>query len=219
MKEVLKTLNDHGVGTYDEKKSHFVACSAPVSSEAEALAFIKDMRGWHKKAHHYVYAYLVYDEEDSLISRYTEDREPQGTAGIPVLSVFQNQNIDNAAIVVARYYGGIPLGAAGLTRAYRKVAGMAVHGSGTVYKALYDELFITVDYPMYNNVRYLLHSNTRADLMILKHKIIQEEFSDEIRIHMYTAVGDTQKMCELLTEAALGRISIRIEEKKGRYSI
>ncbi|MBS5843831.1 MAG: YigZ family protein [Clostridiales bacterium] len=219
MKEILKTLNDHGVGSYEEKRSQFIACSAPISSEEEALTFIKDMKGWHKKAHHYVYAYTVYDDEDSLICRYTDDREPQGTAGIPLLGVFQNQNIENAVIVVARYYGGIPLGAAGLTRAYRKVAGMAVRGSGSVYKILYDELFITVDYTMYNNVRYLLHSNTRADLMILKHKIIQEEFSDRIRIHMYTAVGDTKKMCELLTEAALGRISIQIEEQKGRYNI
>lgn len=219
MKEVLKTLNDHGVGMYDEKRSNFIACSAPVESEDEALKFIKDMKSWHKKADHYVYAYTVYDDEDMLISRYSDDREPQGTAGVPVLGVFQNQNIENAAIVVARYYGGMPLGASGLTRAYRKVAGIAVHGSGIVYKVLYDELFITVDYTMYNNVRYLLHSNTRADLMILKHKIIQEEFSEEIRIHMYTAVGDTQKMCDLLTEATLGRISIWIEKEKGRYCI
>ena len=88
MKEILKTLNDHGVGSYEEKRSQFIACSAPISSEEEALTFIKDMKGWHKKAHHYVYAYTVYDDEDSLICRYTDDREPQGTAGIPLLGVF-----------------------------------------------------------------------------------------------------------------------------------
>ena len=219
MKEIIKTLNDHGVGVYDEKRSSFIACSAPISSEEEAFIFIKDMKGWHKKADHYVYAYTVYDEENALISRYSDDKEPQGTAGQPILGVFQSQNIENAASVVARYYGGTPLGAAGLTRAYRKVAGMAVHESGIIHKVLYDELFITMDYSMYNNVYYMLHSNTRADLMSLKYKIVQEEFGEKIRIHMYTAVADTKKMCELLKDAALGRISIRIEEKKGRYRI
>ena len=96
---------------------------------------------------------------------------------------------------------------------------MAVHESGIIHKVLYDELFITMDYSMYNNVYYMLHSNTRADLMSLKYKIVQEEFGEKIRIHMYTAVADTKKMCELLKDAALGRISIRIEEKKGRYRI
>ena len=136
MKEIIKTLNDHGVGIYDEKRSSFIACSAPISSEEEAFNFIKDMKGWHKKADHYVYAYTVYDEENALISRYSDDREPQGTAGQPILGVFQSQNIENAAIVVARYYVGTPLGAAGLTRAYRKVAGIAVHESGLIARQL-----------------------------------------------------------------------------------
>ena len=92
MKEIIKTLNDHGVGVYDEKRSSFIACSAPISSEEEAFIFIKDMKGWHKKADHYVYAYTVYDEENALISRYSDDKEPQGTAGQPILGVFQSQN-------------------------------------------------------------------------------------------------------------------------------
>ena len=92
MKEIIKTLNDHGVGVYDEKRSSFIACSAPISSEEEAFIFIKDMKGWHKKADHYVYAYTVYDEENALISRYSDDKEPQGTAGQPI-QVFSRARI------------------------------------------------------------------------------------------------------------------------------
>ncbi len=218
MKEVIKTLNDYGVGMYDEKKSQFIACAAPVSSEEEVQHFIKDIKCWHKKAHHYCDAYLINDESGNMVGRYTDDREPQGTAGVPILSVLESQNIENAAIVVARYYGGTPLGASGLTRAYRKVAGKAVHASGIVHRILYDELTVTLDYQMYNNVHYLLHSNTRVDLMHLKHKIVGEEYSEAIKLQIYSAVSDTEKLCELMREAALGRISIKIEEKKGWYN-
>ena len=217
MKESLKTLKDIGVGMYDEKKSHFIACSAPISSEEEALEFMKKIKGWHKRAHHYVYAYTVYDENDVMISRCTDDKEPQGSAGLASLSVLQGQNIENSIVVVARYYGGIALGAAGLTRAYKKVSGMAVRSSGTCTLTLFDELFITVDYRMYDKIQHLLHSNTCADVMILKHKILEERYSENVDLHMYTAVGDTDKMCSLLTESASGQIQINRVEKKGRY--
>lgn len=217
MKEIIKTLKDYGVGLYDEKRSHFVACSASVHSEQEALDFIQKIKGWHKRATHYVYVYLFSDENDIVVSRYSDDKEPQGTAGIPVLDFLKSQKLENAAVVIARYYGGIPLGASNLTRAYRKVAGMAVRNSGTTYMVLYDDLFVSVDYTVYEKVRHLLYSNTREDLMILKHKVLGEEFGETVEIHMYSAVNDTEKLCKLLKDAACGKISFKIEYQKGRY--
>ena len=218
MNEILKTLTSRGESLYEEKKSSFIGIAVPVSSEQEALEFIKSVRSEYKKARHYVYAYTVY-EGDTLISRYSDDGEPQGTGGVPVLGVLESQGIENAAVVVVRYFGGVLLGASGLTRAYRKAAAEAVNAAEAVLKVFYDELFITLDYQSYNAVKYLISAGMRPDMLAMKYKVIDENFSDKIVIHMYIAVSDTAKMCDIIKETTFGRAEMHIDERKGRFDL
>ena len=219
MKDLYATLKTPGEAEFEEKKSRFIGCAAPVTTEEEALAFIKEVKNKYKKARHYVYAYNLCSEDGIVISRYSDDGEPQGTAGMPTLNAIQSQHVENAVVVVVRYFGGILLGASGLTRAYRKAASMGISACETVKKILYDEVYVSVDYQMYNSVRYLLTSGTNEDIVNASFKIVEEEFAEDVLIHMYIAVGDTAMICELLTELTQGRAEIIIEEKKGRYTV
>ena len=94
MKDIYVTLKSCGEAEFEEKKSRFIGCAAPVSTEEEALAFIKDVKNKYKKARHYVYAYNLCSEDGVVISRYSDDGEPQGTAGVPCLNAIQSQHID-----------------------------------------------------------------------------------------------------------------------------
>lgn len=219
MKDIYATLKSTGEAEFEEKKSRFIGCAAPASTEEEALAFIKEVKNKYKKARHYVYAYSLCSEDGVVISRYSDDGEPQGTAGVPTLNAIQSGHVENAVVVVVRYFGGILLGASGLTRAYRKAASMGINACETVKKILYDEVFVSVDYQMYNSVRYLLTSGTNDEIVNANYKIIDEEFAEDVLIHMYIAVGDTANICRILTECTQGKAEIIIEEKKGRYTV
>ena len=103
------------------KKSRFIACAAGVDSEEAAKTYIAEISRQHKKARHVVFAYVTL-----TATRYSDAGEPSGTAGLPLLNSIQRRCMENTAVVVARYFGGILLGKGGLIRAYGKAAGMAL---------------------------------------------------------------------------------------------
>lgn len=218
MKDVYIALKAPGEAEFEEKKSRFIGCAAPIKSEEEALNFIKEVKAKYKKARHYVYAYNLCTEDGVLISRYSDDAEPQGTAGIPTLTSIQNMGIENAVVVVVRYFGGVLLGASGLTRAYRKAASLGLAACGVVKKILYDEVLVSIDYQVYNSVKYLLESGTNEIISKTNFRIIEETFGEDILIQMYIAVCDTKTICDSIFEITQGRASFIIEEKKGRYT-
>lgn len=218
MREIIKTISRRGESIYEEKKSSFIGIAVPISKEQEALDFIKNVRSEYKKAKHYVYAYTVY-EGDTLICRYSDDNEPQGTGGVPVLSVLEGGEIQNAAIVVVRYFGGILLGASGLTRAYRKAASDAAAQAGTVIKALYDDVSVMLDYQSYNAVKRVISAGFPDIAEKVRFRLAGEDFSDKIVIHLHTACADTSDICEAVRESSLGRAVIHIDEKKGSFEI
>lgn len=218
MKDVYIALKAPGEAEFEEKKSRFIGCAAPIKSEEEALSFIKEVKSKYKKARHYVYAYNLCTDDGVLISRYSDDGEPQGTAGIPTLTSIQNMNIENAVVVVVRYFGGILLGASGLTRAYRKAATLGLGACGIVKKILYDEVLISIDYQMYNNVKYLLTSGTNEIINKTNFRIIEETFGEDVLIQLYVAVCDTKTICDHIFEITQGKASFIIDEKKGRYT-
>ena len=114
--EALTTLGKRGTFEFTEKKSVFIGYAAPVSSEAEALAFVAEIKAKHSDARHNVSAYVV-----GGACHASDDGEPQGTGGVPVLDVIRKSGIDNAAVVVTRYFGGILLGAGGLSGLIQKL--------------------------------------------------------------------------------------------------
>ena len=211
-----KTIRNRCEASFIEKKSEFIGYLCPVTTEQEAIDFINEIRSMHRKATHNCYCYSLYSPSYQKCS---DDGEPQGTAGVPTLNAIQSGHVENAVVVVVRYFGGILLGASGLTRAYRKAASMGINACETVKKILYDEVFVSVDYQMYNSVRYLLTSGTNDEIVNASYKIIDEEFAEDVLIHMYIAVGDTANICRILTECTQGKAEIIIEEKKGRYTV
>ncbi len=124
-----KTVKNSSEEVFIEKKSRFIGYSKPVKTQEEATDFIKEIREKNPQANHNVYAYSL---KEGNISRYSDDGEPQGSAGIPVLSVLQKGEIIDAVIVVTRYFGGILLGGGGLVRAYSHAASLALKSANPV---------------------------------------------------------------------------------------
>jgi len=157
MRKCYRTIKKEASAEYEEKKSRFIAEVLPIVSEEEAIAFINGAKSRHKMAGHHVYAYYL--AETMQIKRYSDDGEPQGTAGIPVLDVIEKNRMEDVVIVVTRYFGGVLLGAAGLIRAYGKAAALAVEKAGVVERRIADEWSLLVEYPMFQPVRNDLEKN------------------------------------------------------------
>ena len=138
-----KILYKEGEAEISEKKSRFIAHIAPAQTEEEAQAFIEKIKKQYWDARHNCWAYII--GQNKNIQRYSDDGEPQGTAGIPILEVIKKNDLTDCAVVVTRYFGGILLGAAGLTRAYTKGAVIAINAAGTVEKVLGLRIAIDVD--------------------------------------------------------------------------
>lgn len=134
-----------------ERKSRFIGHAKHVTTEAEAIEFINEIRAKHSQATHNVYAYMV---KENNIQRYSDDNEPQGTAGIPTLDVIRKSGFTDAVIVVTRYFGGILLGAGGLVRAYSAAAKAAVDEARIVTYEQYTEFELKVNYSDYQKLQY-----------------------------------------------------------------
>ena len=135
-----------------EKKSRFIASVSPVTDDASARAFVDEIRKKYPDARHNVYAYLTLDG----MTRYSDDGEPKGTAGMPVLNVITKKDLKGTAVVVTRYFGGILLGAAGLLRAYTTAATSGIEAAGIICVRPYNSLDITVPFSYADKVRYEL---------------------------------------------------------------
>lgn len=139
--------------SFTEKKSEFIGYAARVETEEAAKSFIERIRRKHSDATHNCYAYLL---KDSGLSRFSDDGEPGGTAGMPILEVVKREGVCDVCIVVTRYFGGILLGAGGLVRAYAKGAKMALDAAGTATFVPYTAFTTQVDYAGYEKVMHEL---------------------------------------------------------------
>ena len=128
MKE-YRTVSQEAKEEFTEKRSRFIGWIKPVKTEEEAIEYINAIKSQHWDAKHNVYAYSL---REGQISRYSDDGEPQGTAGVPVLEVLTHSGVTDAVIVVTRYFGGILLGTGGLVRAYSHAASIALKSAGVV---------------------------------------------------------------------------------------
>lgn len=148
-----KTVRKAASDEYIVKKSRFIGHIAPVTTAEQALEFIAAVSKKHWDATHNVYAYIL---REGGIKRYSDDGEPQGTAGIPALDVLEKSGVTDCAVVVTRYFGGIMLGAGGLVRAYSHSASIAVAAGGIVTRAMCARLKVTCDYYFYGKLSSLV---------------------------------------------------------------
>ncbi len=144
-----RTLRAFASDEFTEKRSRFIGFAQPVATTEEAGAWIDSIRAQHRDATHNVFAYLL---RSGQLERYSDDGEPQGTAGIPVLDVLRKRGVTNCAVVVTRYFGGVLLGAGGLVRAYSHAASLALDAAGLVTMAHCVILKIACDYSFYGKL-------------------------------------------------------------------
>lgn len=144
MLNAYRTFSRTGEKEIVIKKSRFIGHGAPVESEEEAAAFIADIRKKHAMATHNCFAYMIGERDQ--IQKFSDDGEPSGTAGKPILEVLKNQRLKNIAVVVTRYFGGIMLGAGGLVRAYTDGAVAASEAAVPVEQVLHRLVRVKVDY-------------------------------------------------------------------------
>ena len=149
------TVSKPSTASFTEKRSEFIGQIAPVRTNDEAVEFINSVKAQHRKAKHNVYAYVLRKDN---ISRYSDDGEPQGTAGTPVLDVLLKRGLTDVCIVVTRYFGGILLGGGGLVRAYSHTASLACDSAEIMNMCLCRKIKIKTDYNMYGKVSYILPS-------------------------------------------------------------
>ncbi|MEK3968863.1 YigZ family protein [Paenibacillus sp. FSL R7-0048] len=144
MLEQYQTVRSSGSKEVVIRKSRFIGHVMPVENEEEALLFIEDIKKKHWNATHNCSAYVIGERDE--IQRQSDDGEPSGTAGKPILEVIRNQGVKNVAIVVTRYFGGIMLGAGGLIRAYTDGAVLALEAGEVITRVLRREVFVEIEY-------------------------------------------------------------------------
>lgn len=135
-------------------RSRFIGRVFPIEDEDDALLYLEQIREKYPDATHHCYAYVL--GRGSNIQRFNDDGEPGGTAGMPILQVILQQEIENVLVVVTRYFGGIKLGAGGLVRAYSKAAAEALQKAGKVEMTISNQGTISVDYGLWGNLEYFL---------------------------------------------------------------
>lgn len=153
MNESYTTAAREGRGEYEEKKSVFYGFIKPIEEEEEALQYIETVRRMLPNMRHTCYAYV---NKGGNVVRFSDDHEPQGTAGMPILEVIRREGLTGVVIVVARYFGGILLGAGGLTRAYGKAAKLALDDAGKATFILFNDVELYADYSSYQKLKYEL---------------------------------------------------------------
>ena len=195
--DVYVTLGKDGFSVLVEKKSEFLGYAAHVTTEEDARAFVDKIRKKHADARHNVYAYCL---AENNIMRYSDDGEPQGPAGLPVLDILRKGGITDAVIVVTRYFGGILLGTGGLVRAYSGAAKAAVEDAGRASFVNYEEYSLTMSYPLYQKVPNLFKNFPLI--------VDGTDFGGEVEIRLAIKEGYFSKLGELLNEVGAGKIVI-----------
>lgn len=149
-----KTLRAPGEESFLIKKSRFIGQGSPAASEEEALAFLAGIRQQHHNAAHNCYAYII--GRNAGIMRYSDDGEPGGTAGLPIIEVLRAHGVVNCCVVVTRYFGGVLLGAGGLLRAYTQGAKLALHAAGIITMEDSVRFRAGLTYPLWGRVEHYL---------------------------------------------------------------
>ena len=150
MNGYVTVLKEYAEDEFTEKKSVFISYVKRVDDEDGAKRFISEIKQKHKDATHNVYAYIL---KDTGIARFSDDGEPSGTAGMPVLEVIKREGLTGVCVVVTRYFGGILLGAGGLTRAYGKAARDALSAAGVSAMGLWEQVQLECDYGLLERVK------------------------------------------------------------------
>ena len=195
MTEQCKILYQGGKDEIVEKKSRFIAITSPVETEEEALSFIEATRKKYWDARHHCFAYVIGDRNE--LARCSDDGEPQGTAGKPILDVLIKEEVHNAAVVVTRYFGGVLLGTGGLVRAYTSAAKAGVSSSVIITRLHGIKLEICTDYTGLGKIQYILGQRGI--------RILNSEYTDAVRLEVLLEDEAKESVKKEITEGTSGQ--------------
>ena len=202
-KQAFKTVEKLGEAVYIDRKSKFIAHTKPVQTEQEALDFLQEMRSRYSDANHSVYAYII---DENNISRYSDDGEPGGTAGMPVLDTMKKEGIVNAVTVVTRYFGGTLLGTGGLVHAYSLAAAESLKNAGKITKVLCDCYTVSADYTLWGKIQYLISSKG--------YFLENTEYADKVAAGVSVKKSEAADFERDIREVCAGRAEINKGEEK-----
>ena len=197
--ELYTTLAGEGSDEFEEKRSLFIGHAKHITSEEEAMEFVKAKKKEYSDATHNCWAYLL---KGGIVARYSDDGEPQGTAGVPMLETIRKSGVCDAVVVVTRYFGGILLGAGGLVRAYSHGAKVALDAAEIVTYEKYAELSLTCSYSDYQKYSVLLPTfNAIIDCT---------DFSDKVTVLFAIKQTHVDSLNKKITEMSGGKNSLEI---------
>ena len=194
----FRTIKEDGQVQEEIKKSRFICHAKRVYSEAEARDFITAIKKEHYKATHNCSAFIV--GERSEIKRTSDDGEPSGTAGVPMLGVLENHNLTNVCVVVTRYFGGIKLGAGGLIRAYAGSVALAVKEIGIIEIKEQAGIAIQMSYAQYQEYSNFLREHKLTE--------IDTNFTDQIDTIIYVDKEEKENIKSALVEFFNGKVTL-----------
>ncbi len=201
MQEYL-TIKKENCDEFTVKHSRFIGYARPVTTQAEAVEFINEIKSKHWDAKHNVYAYIL---RDGQIRRYSDDGEPQGTAGIPVLDVLQKEGLTDCCVVVTRYFGGILLGGGGLVRAYSHAAKLAVDSAEVIKMSMCVRATCNCDYGFYGKLAALIPECGGT--------VESSDFTDTVNVSFNIPENLYGAFCAQLTESSFGKVFSTETEK------
>lgn len=184
-------------------KSRFIGYAAPCASEDDALRLLREIRDQHKSATHHCYAYII--GENASIMRYSDNGEPAGTAGMPIMDVMRNQGIVNCCIVVVRYFGGVLLGTGGLVRAYTQSSQAALKSAGVSRMELTLAVSCDLPYSAWDRFRYAVDQ--------LPVRLDNVSYGSGISFRLLLRSADRNALMDQLMDLSGRKLAIRGEEE------
>ncbi|MCR4808213.1 MAG: YigZ family protein [Lachnospiraceae bacterium] len=203
-----KCIYEGGQGEIEEKKSRFICHVKAVENEEEATAFINAIKKEYWDARHNCSAFVI--GKNAELTRCSDDGEPAGTAGRPMLEVLLNEEIRNVAVVVTRYFGGVLLGTGGLVRAYQAAVKAGLEASTIIEKTEGVKAGVTCDYTLSGKLQYIFEKN--------KYAILEAKYEENVSFILLIPTDDLPRVQKEVTEASSGRAEL-IKEDECVYGI
>ena len=191
-----KTIRQCGYAEYEDRKSRFIANVFPVETEEKALELLNAVKKKYSDARHNVYAYVV---RENNIQRYSDDGEPSGTAGMPVLDAIRKRGLTDMLVVVTRYFGGTLLGTGGLVHAYGKSATDGIENAMPVTRKLCSVFTVRADYGLSGKIEYSLNES--------EYILEDISYTDAVIFTVGVATGQEERFLKEITELSLGSIT------------
>lgn len=204
--ELYTTLKGEGSLEFEEKRSLFICHGKHVTSEEDAMAFIKSKKKEYADATHNCWAYIL---RGGMIARYSDDGEPQGTAGMPMLEAIRKSGVCDAVAVVTRYFGGVLLGAGGLVRAYSHGSALALEAAGIITYESYAEMHLVCSYSDYQ----------KYSVMLLQYNAVMDstDFSDRVDMRFAVKKPLCRELCDKVIEMSGARDHVDITGERFDY--